>query len=68
MKFCELPAKHKMTALQWAEDAINDLYQQQGIPKVDALSPEVIQLAKERDYEIEYGEYEPGIPYERLSY
>lgn len=62
MRFEDLPT------LQWAEDAVNDHYREQGIPLVDALSPEVIQLAKDRDYEIEYGEYEPCVPYERLTY
>lgn len=68
MKYHELPAKHRATARQWAVDTWNDLYEQQGIPPVKETAPEVVELYSDREYEIERGEYEPGVGYERLTY
>ena len=68
MKYHELPDKHKRQARQWAVDAWNELYESQGIPLVGENAPEVVDLYTEREYEIERGEYEPGVRYERLTY
>lgn len=68
MKFHQLPAKHKVTALGWAVDAINELYRSEGLPLVNEDAPEVLELAMERDYEIVCGKYHDGVKYERLEY
>lgn len=68
MKYSELPPKHQATARDWALQAINDLYRENSLPLVGEEAPEVVQLYEEREYEIERGEYEPGIKYERLNY
>jgi len=66
MKFQELPDRYKTTALNWAVDAINELYRENGEYPVEDTAPEVVDLAEDWEYEIETGEYEDGIRYERL--
>ena len=41
MKFAELPKKYQMQATQWAVDAWNEIYREQGIPEIDETAPEV---------------------------
>ena len=67
MKYTELSKKHQRTAMQWAIDGWNELYREQGL-SVEATenSPEVMQVLEDEEYEIEYGNYEKGVPYERL--
>lgn len=66
MRYWELPEKYKGEAMQRAASAWNEMYEEQGIPLVDETAAEVIELAMDREYEIEKGQYEPGIRYERL--
>lgn len=67
MKYAELPKKHKRTAMQWAIDGWNELYREQELDiEVTENSPEVMQVLEDEEYEIEYGNYEKGVPYERL--
>ena len=68
MKYTELPKKHQRTAMQWAIDGWNEIYRSEGI-KAEATedSPEVWEVLENSEYEIEYGKYEKGVPYERLE-
>ena len=68
MKYAELPKKHQRTAMQWVIDGWNELYREQGL-NVEATenSPEVWQILEDSEYEIEHGEYEKGVRYERLE-
>ena len=66
MKYSDLPERHRHTALHWAVGAVNALYGEQGIPLVNEDAPEVLELAGDREYEIEQGEYEDKIEFERL--
>ena len=68
MKYTELPKKHQRTAIQWAIDGWNEIYRNEGIKaEVTEDSPEVLEILEDSEYEIEYGEYEKGVPYEILS-
>ena len=67
MKYHELPEKYKREARQWAMDGWNEIYAEQSIPPLATDdSPEVLQTVEDWEYEIERGEYEPGVGYERL--
>ena len=67
MKYTELPKKHQKTAIQWAIDGWNEIYKNEGIKiKVTKDSPEVLQILEDSEYIIECGNYEKGVPYERL--
>lgn len=66
MKYHELPKKYQAEALRRVAGAWNEMYEEQGLPSVDEDAPEVIELAQDRDYEIERGQYEPGVGYELL--
>ena len=69
MKYHELPERHKAQARQWAMDGWNEIYAEQGIPRLAKEdSPEVLQTVEDWEYEIERGEYEKGVRYERLTY
>ena len=41
MKFAELPKKYQRQAAQWAVEAWNEIYREQGIPEIDETAPEV---------------------------
>ena len=49
-------------------DGWNEIYRSEGI-KAEATenSPEVWEVIEDSEYEIEYGHYEKGVPYERLE-
>lgn len=68
MKYAELPKKYQKQAAQWAVEAWNEIYREQGIPEIDETAPEVQEFLDEHEYVIERGQYEPGVPYERLDY
>lgn len=68
MKYTELPKKHQETAIQWAVDGWNEIYRSECIKtRATKNSPEVKQVLEDAEYEIEYGYYEKGMPYERLE-
>lgn len=66
MKFAELPLKYKLQARDWAVEAWNEIYREQGIPEINSSAPEVQDLLDEWEFEIERGVIE-GIRYERLE-
>lgn len=66
MKFADLPPKYQFQARQWAIDAWNEIYEEQGLPLIDGTAPEVQDLLDEWEFEIERGTIE-GIRYERLA-
>lgn len=67
MRFSELPIKFQRQALQLAIDGCNELFRNEGINVTATEStPEVLQYVEEREYEIERGSYEKGMPFERL--
>lgn len=68
MKYAELPKKYQKQATQWAVEAWNEIYREQGTPEIDETAPEVQEFLDEHEYVIERGQYEPGVPYERLDY
>lgn len=67
LKFKDLPPKYQFQARQWAIDAWNEIYEEQGLPLIDGSAPEVDELLEEWEFEIVRGKYEGGIRYERLE-
>lgn len=65
MKFADLPPKYQFQARQWAIDAWNEIYEEQGLPLIDGSAPEVDQILEESEFEIERRTIE-GIRHERL--
>lgn len=65
LKFKDLPRKYQFQVRQWAIDAWNEIYEEQGLPLIDGSAPEVDQILEESEFEIEQGTIE-GIRYERL--
>ena len=73
MKFKDLPEKYKREAEQIAVDRYNDLEQESLRSGYESeayeftADDEAIQIyLAELEFDIEKGEYEPGVPFERL--
>lgn len=65
LKFKDLPPKYQFQARQWAIDAWNEIYEEQGLPLIDGSAPEVQDLLDEWEFEIDRKTIE-GIRIERL--
>lgn len=68
LSYKALPAKHQRTALQWAVDAWNEIYREQGIPEIDETAPEVREYVMEQKYLIQTIQFTRKIQLEELQY
>jgi hypothetical protein len=68
MPYESLPPKHKQTALQWAVDAWNEIYREQGIAEIDETAPEVQQYVKDQQYVIQTIQFTRRVAGEELQY
>lgn len=68
MPYVDLPPDHKRTALQWAVDAWNEIYREQGITEIDETAPEVQEYVEDQQYVIQTIQYTRKVAKEELKY
>lgn len=68
LSYKDLPPKHQRTAQQWAVDAWNEIYREQGIAEIDESAPEVRDYVMEHKYVIQTIQFTRRIQLEELQY